>query len=180
MARRRRGGPEEPADADLGPEADPESVARTIVLTKLTARARSRHELADALAARDVPEEVAGRVLDRFEEVGLVDDRAFADAWVESRRQAKGLSGRALVQELRRKGVDDEIARSCVEHLDADDDRRVARELAVRKLRSLGRCDDATKVRRLTSLLARKGFPSGLCMSVARELVGEAVDDESA
>ena len=49
-------------------------MARTILLDQLTGRARSRKELADKLASRQVPEEIATQLLDRFEEVGLVDD----------------------------------------------------------------------------------------------------------
>ena len=72
-------------ERDLGPEADPESVARTILLNQLTGRARSRKELADKLAGKLVPDEIATRLLDRFEEVGLVDDAAFARLWIDSR-----------------------------------------------------------------------------------------------
>ena len=43
---------------------------------------------------------------------GLVDDEAFARSWVESRQRSRGLARRALAQELRRKGVDDETART--------------------------------------------------------------------
>src|SRR5689334_25278851 len=99
-----------PAD-DLGPDADPESVARKILLDQLTGRARSRSDLAAKLAQRNVPEEIATRLLDRFEEVGLVDDAAFARGWVEQRQSGRGLARRALAQELRRKGIDDEVAR---------------------------------------------------------------------
>ena len=86
-------------------------MARKILLDQLTGRARSRHELADKLRGKDVPDEIATRLLDRFEEVGLVDDAAFAQAWVSGRQQGKGLAPRALAQELRRKGIDDETAR---------------------------------------------------------------------
>ena len=87
------------------PEADPESVARKILLDQLTGQARSRKELADKLATKNVPDDVATRLLDRFEEVGLVDDEAFARSWVAVPRSAgKGLARRALAQELRRKG----------------------------------------------------------------------------
>ncbi len=68
-----------------GPDADPESVARTILLDQLTGRARSRKELSDKLKTKNVPPEVATRLLDRFEEVGLIDDEAFARAWIASR-----------------------------------------------------------------------------------------------
>ena len=97
----------EDCSRDLGPEADPESVARKILLDQLTGQARSRKELSDKLASRNVPDDVATRLLDRFEEVGLVDDEAFARAWVESRQRGRGLARRALQQELRRKGIDD-------------------------------------------------------------------------
>src|SRR5262245_29215610 len=102
----------------LGPDADPESVARKILLDQLTGQARSRSELAGKLAKKGVPEEIAGRLLDRFEEVGLVDDSAFARDWVASRQAGRGLARRALAQELRRKGIDDEVAREALSEVD--------------------------------------------------------------
>ena len=93
-----------PGDLDDSP-ADPEQVARTILLRRLEAAPRTRAELATTLRERNVPDEVALRVLDRFEEVGLIDDRVFARMWVESRQRGRNLSGRALRSELRRKGV---------------------------------------------------------------------------
>jgi regulatory protein len=166
---------EEPADdqRDLGPEANPESVARTIVLAKLTTRAQSRSELAKALDAKDVPVEVASKVLDRFEQVGLVDDQAFADSWVEARRTSRGLAGRALARELTRKGVADDVVRAALERVDPDEERASARALVDRKLRSLRNVDDATRFRRLAGLLARKGYSPGLVMSVVREALAD-------
>jgi hypothetical protein len=55
-------------------DADAESVARSIALRKLTARPRTRHELDQALQAKNVPPSVKKAVLDRMQEVGLVDD----------------------------------------------------------------------------------------------------------
>jgi regulatory protein len=169
---------EEPADADrdLGPAADPESVARSILLNKLTGRARSRQELRDALAAKDVPAELAERLLDRFERVGLVDDQAFADAWVESRHRSRGLSRRALAGELRRKGVDSEVAQAAADRIDPDAERQAAMQLAVRKRRSLRDVDEPTAFRRLSGMLARKGYSPGVTMSVVREVLGSDLD----
>jgi len=194
-ARRRRNadaGPPEPGDPRLdgaepideetrGPEADPESVARTILLDQLTGQARSRKELADKLAKKLVPQEIADRLLDRFEEVGLVDDAAFARLWVDSRQSGKGLARRALGQELRRKGVADEIVREALDEVDPADEEAAARALVARRLRSLARFDDVTKTRRLVGMLARKGYPPGLAMSVVRDAVRAAAsepDDE--
>lgn len=176
MARRKRQSePDDPA-RDFGPAADPASVARTIVLTKLTASAKSRRELADALAAKDVPDDIAEAVLDRFEAVGLVDDAAFAESWVRSRQTSRGLSKRALSQELRRKGVDDEVIRGCLEQIDPDDEFANARSLVQRKLRSSRSLDTATRIRRLVGMLARKGYPAGLAVKAVREALADDVD----
>jgi regulatory protein len=168
----------EPVDEVVrGPEADPESVARKILLDQLTGQARSRKELADKLAKKLVPEEIATRLLDRFEEVGLIDDAAFARLWVESRQSGKGLARRALAQELRRKGVADEVAREALDEVDPEDEAAAARALVAKKLRSMTRLDTPTKTRRLVAMLARKGYPPGLAMSVVREAV-RADEDE--
>ncbi|UDY25076.1 regulatory protein RecX [Nocardioides sp. Kera G14] len=168
-----------PPDPQLPAEADPESVARTILLDQLTGRARSRKELADKLASKNVPGEIAVRLLDRFEEVGLVDDASFARMWAEGRQSGKKLARRAIAQELRRKGVDDEVAKEALDELDPDAEEQAARDLVQRKLRSMSRLDDVVKTRRLLGMLARKGYPSGLAMSVIREALGGSLDSDA-
>jgi regulatory protein len=158
-------------------DADPESVARTILLDKLTGQPRTRAELADLLAAREIPAEVATKVLDRFNEVGLIDDAAFASAWVESRHRGRGLAKRALAQELRRRGVDDELARDALEELDPDQEAATARALVRRKLPSMRSFDRQVAMRRLLGMLARKGYPGGLAMSIIKEELA-ASDEE--
>ena len=108
-------------------------MARTILLDQLTGRARTRHELADKLRSRNVPDEVATRLLDRFTEVGLIDDAAFARLWVESRQSSRGLAKRALSDELRRKGVDAEIVREAVDEVDPADEEAAARRLGAQE-----------------------------------------------
>lgn len=159
--------PDDPVQ--LGPDADAEEVARKILLDQLTGQARSRAELATKLAKRRVPEDVAERLLTRFEEVGLIDDAAFARSWVESRQSGKGLGRRALAQELRRKGIDEEVARDALEEVDPVDEEEAARALVRRKLRTLRRVDRATATRRLTGMLARKGHGGDVVWRVVRE-----------
>lgn len=166
---------EEAAAAEV--EADPEAVARKILLDTLTGQARTRQELADKLAKRGVPDQLACDLLDRFTEVGLVDDEAFARQWVESRHRSRGLAPRALKQELRRKGVDDEAAAAALEQIDADDQRRAARALVDRKLRSMRGLEPPVATRRLAGLLARKGYDAGLAFAVVREALAEQGDD---
>ena len=167
-------GPDQPTPgsaADETPEADPESVAKGIVLRRLTAAPRSRSELAADLAARDVPDDVATKVLDRFTEVGLVDDQAYAQMLVRTRRDSRGLARRALQQELRRKGVGDEDASAALESVTADDEAATAEALVAKRLPSTRGLPYETRVRRLAGMLARKGYNSGLAHRVVRDAI---------
>jgi regulatory protein len=84
--------------ADQQDEADPEQVARTIVLRRLSATPRTRRELHDDLRRRGIPDDVSERVLDRFVEVGLIDDAQFARQWAECRQRTKG-SARSVLRQ---------------------------------------------------------------------------------
>ena len=85
------------------PPVDPRRSGREICLRQLSVRPRTRTELADAMRKRGIPEEVAAEVLDRYGEVGIIDDEAFARAWVTSRHHGRGLAKKALAGELRRR-----------------------------------------------------------------------------
>lgn len=163
----------EPPD-DLGwtEDADPESVARKILLDQLSVTARSRHELQERLARRNVPDDVAGRLLDRFEEVGLIDDETFARAWVDSRQRTRGLARTALAAELRRKGIDDETARTVLAEVDPGDEEAAAGVLVRKKLRAMRGLDPQVATRRLVGMLARKGYGPGLAYAVVRRELG--------
>jgi regulatory protein len=161
--------PPDPAD----PDADPESVARTIALRMLDRQPRTRLELERAMARRDVPPDVAAAVLDRFTEVGLIDDEAFAQAWVDSRHRSRGLAKRALSAELRRRGVDETALREAVDTVTDDDERAAATALVERKLRTMSNLPRDVQMRRLVAMLGRKGFGSNVALSVVRRLVDQ-------
>lgn len=158
------------AESLQGPEA--ESAARAIVLRRLTASARTRHELDEGLAERGIPPEVIERVLDRFEEVGLVNDSEFAQLWVASRHRTRGAARSVLRQELRNKGVSDELAESALASISPEDELLRARALIDRKLVTL-RCSSREQAqRRLVAYLLRRGYPGG----VACDVVSAALD----
>lgn len=159
---------QEPPESDDHADADPESVARTILLRRLTDQPRSRAELAESLAKKHVPDDVASRVLDRFEEVGLIDDEDFARSWVESRQRSRGVASKVLALELRRKGIDDDTSRAVLSELDPDVERQNAHRLVQKKLRSMKGLDSTTQIRRLTGLLARKGYAPQVAFDVVR------------
>lgn len=156
---------------------DPAERARAICLRLLTGTPRTRKQLADALSKREIPDDVAEEVLSRFEEVGLINDSAFADAWVESRHHGRGLARRALAQELRTKGVDPALIGEAVAQLDPEREEATARELVARKLRSTRGLDRDKRLRRLAGMLARKGYPQGMALRVVRQALEEEGED---
>lgn len=155
-------------------EPDPEQVARSIALRLLTGAPRSRHQLAEAMARRDVPDDVAARVLDRFTEVGLIDDAGYAEIVVRAKHESRGLARRALAVELRRKGVGDDDARAALAQIDEADEEAAARDLLARRWRA--GVDPVVQSRRMLAMLGRKGYSPGM----ASRLVREMVDDRGA
>jgi regulatory protein len=165
-------------DGAVGPEAR----AREVCLRLLTLAPRTRAQLADALRKRGIPDEVANEVLSRYEDVGLIDDAAFARAWVESRHYSRGLAGRVLSAELKQHGVAaDEIRAAIDEQLGPDAEAGAARRIVAGKLAATRGLPPEQRTRRLAGLLARKGYPAGLAFRVIREALeaeGEAAFPE--
>ncbi|MEU3599853.1 recombination regulator RecX [Streptomyces sp. NPDC006798] len=155
------------------PPQDPAERARAICLRLLTGTPRTRKQLADALHKREIPPEVADEVLSRFEDVGLINDAAFADAWVDSRHHGRGLARRALARELRTKGVDPALIDEAVGRLDSESEEETARALVERKLRATRGLDRDRRIRRLAGMLARKGYGEGMALRVVRRALEE-------
>ncbi|WP_393061326.1 recombination regulator RecX [Streptomyces sp. LN549] len=176
-SRSRSSGSPSSSRAEKGEPRDPAEQARNICLRLLTGTARTRRQLADALRKREIPDEVAEEVLSRFEDVGLIDDAAFADAWVESRHHGRGLARRALVRELRTKGVDASVIDEAVGQLDSEQEEETAHELVARKLRSTRGLERDKRIRRLAGMLARKGYGEGMALRVVRRALEEEGED---
>lgn len=194
-ARRRRRssarhrGPEGPAasaSAAQDPEPDPRELARAIVLRQLTASAKSRKQLEDKLADRNVPEDVAREVLDRFEEVDLVDDAQYAELYVRSRAGSRKLARAAIRRELATRGISGELAESALEQRTDEDERADAADLVRRKLPAgldlTDRAERDRAVRRLVGMLGRKGYAPGQAFAVVQEELaarsGAAAEDD--
>ena len=172
--------PVEPGRAEPG-SAEPggEEVARAICLRLLTAGPRTRAQLATALRKRGIPAEVAESVLSRFAEVGLIDDAAFARAWVESRHHGRGLARRALSAELRQRGVPDGEVRSAVGLLGPQDELAAARRLVAKRVPASRGKPMPARARQLMGMLARKGYPAGLAAQVVREALEQEQENEA-
>lgn len=163
-----------PDPAEQEPPSDPEAVTRAICLRQLTQRARSRAELAQTLARRGIPDDAATAVLDRFCEVGLIDDAALATAMAGAAHRERGLAGRAVAAKLRRRGIEADEVQRAVGTIDRESERAQAERLARKRLAALGGVDRQVQTRRLVGLLARKGYAPGLAYEVVRTVMAEA------
>lgn len=170
---RRRPSPE--TSSGGGVEEDSYTRAREIVLRQLTMAARSRVQLERALARRQIPPEVAAAVLDRFEEVDLVDDQAYAQEWVRVRHAGRGLARHALRHELRARGVAEEIVQEALEGIDPADELETARELVRRRTRTMPVPGDpqerVKQVKRLMAMLGRRGYGPETAGRAVREVL---------
>ncbi len=145
----------------------------------LELRTRSIDELRRHLRAARFPESLVEQAIDRLVELGLLDDLAFAQAWVESRDRARPRGSQALRRELSLKGIDREIIEGLLAGRrvapEADDiaetgspDERVAERLLLKNRASLARVTDPRLGRqRAYSLLARNGFDPEICRDVS-------------
>lgn len=155
-------------------EPDPYDVARQVVLRQLAMGPRSRAQLEQKLARRDCPADVAAAVLDRMTEVGLVDDRAYAQMFVRSQQAGRGLAKSALARELRAKGIEDDLAHETLADVSDADERDRARALVDKKLRALHGLGIEVQTRRLAGMLVRKGYSSGVIYTVIRDAIANA------
>lgn len=147
------------------------------MLRILTAAPKSRAELAQSLARKGYPEHVVLPLLDRYEEVGLVDDAQYAEMIVRTRHAERGLSRRAISSELRRRGIAEDVSSTALEQVDDDSEADAARDLARARLRRTAGLDRDVRVRRAVGALARKGYSPGLAFEVVqRELDREEAD----
>lgn len=154
-------------------DADAESVARTVAMRTLTARARTRHELEQSLRAKNVPQTAINAVLDRLEEVGLVNDASFAVDWVTSRQQRRHLSRRVLRRELQAKGVESIEIDRALDHVDLDAEFNSARDLVERKRAAMIGLSRDVQYRRLAGMLSRRGFDASITARVLDDLLSK-------
>ncbi len=145
-----------------------EQRARNVLLHQLARSAKSTQQLRQILEKREIPSEIAERVLERFTEVGLIDDAAYAETIVNSRRNFKGLSKSAIKRELSEKGVPAPLVEQAIETITSEDDLAAAQELAARRIRQMSTLTREVRERRLAGYLGRKGYPSSIVFAAIR------------
>lgn len=151
------------------------------MLRTLTAAPKSRAELALSLARKGYPERVVDPLLDRFEQVGLVNDAEYAAMLVRTRHAERGQARRAIAQELRRRGIEEETAATALGQVDDESEDEAAVHLARTRLARTRGLDRDVRLRRAVGALARKGYPPGRAFEVVqRELDREGTQEAEA
>jgi regulatory protein len=172
-------------------ETDP-AIVLNAAARFLELRSRSVHEVRRHLMDARFPERLVEGAIARLLELGMLDDRAFARAWVESRDRARPRGEVALRRELALKGIDRETVDAVLAERSqaataeaagsggAAADELAGEQLLKRNRTTLQRlADPRVRRRRAYALLARNGFDPEVCRSVSARFVGtqDALDD---
>ena len=169
-------------------EVDDPAVVLEAALHFLEARHRSVGEVRRRLGSAGYREDLVSAAIERLADLGVLDDAAFAQAWVESRDRARPRGERALQAELRQKGIDADTVTQALADRRANDtdpaldgetggsaDERAAERLLARHARALQRVADPRQRRqRAYALLARNGFDPGICHDAAAAWIAAA------
>lgn len=121
-------------------------------LSYLDIRPRSSKEIRDYLKRKDYPSSVVSNVLDKLEGAGLVDDMQFARVWVQWRTNAKPRSRLRLIQELKKKGLDNETIDAAIEDIDDETEIQQVEDLIAKH----GRRYNSRQ--KLMAYLSRQGY----------------------
>ncbi len=156
--------PNEPSDEKL------EQRAKNVLLFQLSRSMKTRYQLAKILEKREIPNEIANAVLDRFTEAQLIDDAAFARAFVNSRLAISGKSRSVIARELKQRGVSADDAQEALSIIDSELEDQTAYSVAKKRYQQLSSLAPEVRRRRLMGFLMRRGFSSSLTTRILRDL----------
>jgi regulatory protein len=135
---------------------DQDEAAYQRAIKLITYRDRSIAEIRQSLHQKQIPEEIIENVINRLGENGLLDDKRFANLWIENRNEFRPRSHRMLALELRKKGISEDIISQVLENTTADEE--LAHKAAQKQIRRYMTLEWQEFRRKLGSFLARRGF----------------------
>ena len=157
-------------ELDEARAAGERALAMNRALHFLGYRARSRREVRDRLRRYGYGQETVEGVVGRLVELGYLDDKEFART--ATREKARRYGPRRVSADLRRSGVDAELAQNVVdEEFAGRSELEEARSAAARRY-NRGGSDAEAEARRVYGFLVRRGYSSDVCAEVAREYRG--------
>lgn len=135
-------------------------------------RPRSEREVRDRLRKRGYSDEATEMAIAKVRDWNYLDDKAFAEFWVNNRIQHRPRGNRMLASELRSKGVDRDVVGEVLEESEIDE-YAGALELARKRAPRLATLDSRTQQQRLSAYLARRGYGWDVIRPVMKEVLGE-------
>jgi regulatory protein len=136
----------------------------------LSRRPYSTAEIRRHLESKEVPSAVIDEVIAKLAHLGYVDDRAFAEFWIENRERFRPRGPHALRYELRQKGIAADLIDAVLSEFDAHDSAYRAAQEKVRRLRHLTPEQFRTK---LGAFLVQRGF----AYDIVREVIDQVIDE---
>lgn len=154
------------------------TASKEAALRLLDRQDRSVGECRDKLRERGFNDDAIEQALERLVETDLLNDERYARMLVRTRHRERGLVGRALLEQLRKKKIPTDIIEVAMTEVNESSTDEVARELVARRLRSMPDIDRERKFRRLVSMLARKGYSPSVSIGVVNRVLDEENSDE--
>lgn len=134
----------------------------------------TKAEMKEKLASKGYEEREVEKALEKLENLGFLDDLRFAQRWIESRAQNRPISRKAMILELKRKGIEEglieEAMRKAEEEGNLPSDLDMARRLATSRMKRIGTGDRNIIMRRIYGTLARKGFSPDIITDILKEI----------
>jgi regulatory protein len=165
---------QEQLDAILARDAVDRAVSAA--MRALDQRMQSSKELRTRLMRKGFEPAAIDAALVKLTEWGYLNDERFAELWIENRLAHRPRGKRMLEQELRQKGIDREIVQDTVASMEIDD-RAAALELATKRLNSVRGLPPDEQKKKLTGILARRGFDYGVIRATLEDVLGEQIDE---
>ena len=144
--------------------------AKGYALRLLKLRPRSTAELAAKMASKGYDAVLSVQVIDELTRLGLLDDEAFAKAWLQCRLN-KPMGFRRIAQELAEKGISKDSVRGYWDEVKENyDELEVVRTLVKKRARLYNNIDPLKRKKRVMDYLARRGFQLDIIMKVIKEI----------
>jgi regulatory protein len=145
-----------------------EEEIRQSLLKMLTRGSKASGQLRTALIAKEYPAELVDQLIDRFTEVGLINDFQIAKDWVQSQQGRKAIAKSVLARTLREKGFPKDAIDEALAEIDDDSELDAAKKVAEARIRQLLKLEPAVRSRRLGGFLSRKGYSSSVVWAAVK------------
>ncbi len=142
----------------------------------LTTRDRTIEELRQRLLKEGFSQQEVEEVIVWCSEIGYLDDQRTAKQWVDNRNRFRPTGKHGLRMELRNKGVHEDTITKVMNSQEGD--YQLAKELAKKRLATLGHIPVRKQYQRIGGLLSRRGFNWDVISQVLNELFTSSLDTD--